>query len=79
MIVTGIDLSMTVTGIFCSLYFVSHHTCVMVTTIYTYLAVKVGLNSGTPTENDYNSFTKNPAEQFTFGLEQNIKLPETSK
>ena len=54
----------------------------MVTTAYTYLAVKVGLNSGTPTENDYNSFTKNSAaaaEQFTYGLEKNIKLPETSE
>lgn len=53
----------------------------MVTTAYTYLAVKVGLNSGTPTQNDYNSFTKNSAAsaEFTYGLEKNIKLPETSK
>jgi len=62
-------------------YFISHHTCIMVTTAYTYLAVKVGLNSGTPTQNDYNSFTKNSAAsaEFTYGLEKNIKLPETSE
>lgn len=62
----------------CSVYFIAHNTSVIVTTTFTYLAVKVGLNSGSPREEDFNSFTKK-AEQFTYGLDKNIKLPETSK
>lgn len=51
-----------------------HYTCVFTTITFNYLAVKVGLNSGSPiddiTEKDL---------PFTFGLDNNIPLPETCK
>ena len=54
----------------------AHHTSVVVTTTFTYLAVKVGMNSVPPDEWNYNCFTKNSK---LYGCDENIKLPDTSK
>ncbi|XP_067935746.1 uncharacterized protein [Watersipora subatra] len=59
-----------------TVYFVAYHTSVIVTTTFNYLAVKVGLNSGTPKDFSYNSFTKNSE---IYGCDENIQLPETSE
>jgi len=64
--------------LFYRLYYIFYHAYVAFATGFTYLAVKVGLNSKSENENDFNSFTQN-VEQFTVGLKENIKLPETSE